>query len=141
MNSEIITHSEKETFEWAEELGRNTEKNMVYALFGELGTGKTVIAKGMAKGLGIKDEVTSPTFLLQEIYDGKFRLYHYDLYRIENPSELDALGFDDFQEDDGVVVIEWPEKAGGRITGSAINIKINRISNTDRRITVEYPGN
>jgi tRNA threonylcarbamoyladenosine biosynthesis protein TsaE len=139
MVKEIITHSEQETLNIGIELGRSAEKGAVYALYGELGAGKTIIAKGIAKGIGIKEEITSPTFIMLEIYKNTLPMYHFDLYRINNSEELDELGFDEYWEDDGISVIEWAEKAFGRISESAIRINIRWINSTDRRIIIEYP--
>jgi tRNA threonylcarbamoyladenosine biosynthesis protein TsaE len=141
MKMEIITRSEKETFDWAKELGVSAKKGSIFALYGELGTGKTIIAKGIAKGLGISDDVTSPTFLMMEIYKGKMQLYHFDLYRIDNVEKLDELNFEEYWSGNGVSVIEWAEKAEHRIPADSVRINLEWISDTERRISVEYPGN
>ncbi len=142
MLKEIITHSEQETRTWAQDLASGSEKGSVFLLHGDLGTGKTIIAKGIAKGLGIDEEITSPTFLMLEIYEsGRLPMYHFDLYRIDDPGELDELGFEEYWEGAGISVVEWPEKAGDRIPEKAIKIHIQWQSENERRITIEYPGN
>jgi len=139
MKKKIITNSEKETFKMAEELGRLSRRGDIYALSGELGSGKTIIAKGIAKGLGIDEAVTSPSFVLAEIYDNEIPFYHFDLYRIEKDVEYDGLCFEEYWEGDGVSVIEWAEKAGNRLPLNIIKIKIEWINSRKRRIIIEYP--
>ncbi len=141
MTTEIITHSEQETLDLAKKFGQNAKKGTVFALDGELGTGKTIIAKGIAKGMGIEADITSPTFLMLEIYDSELPLYHFDLYRIDKAEELDELNFEEYWEGEGVSVIEWAGKAGGRIPAKAIKIKLDWITDTERRIVIEYPDN
>jgi tRNA threonylcarbamoyladenosine biosynthesis protein TsaE len=141
MKRQIITRSEQQTFDWARELGASAGQGSVFALYGELGTGKTIIAKGIAKGLGINEEITSPTFLMMEIYNGRFQLYHFDLYRINNVEELNELNFEEYWFGEGVSVIEWAEKAGGRLPANAIKITLGWVNDTKRRISIEYPGN
>ncbi|MFH0975669.1 MAG: tRNA (adenosine(37)-N6)-threonylcarbamoyltransferase complex ATPase subunit type 1 TsaE [Spirochaetota bacterium] len=141
MREEIITHSEQETFDWAMRLGMSAGTGSVFALCGELGTGKTIIAKGIAKGLGIDEDITSPTFLMMEVYEGKLKLYHFDLYRIDDAEELNELNFEEYWDGDGVSVIEWAEKAAEKIPANAIKIKLEWISGAERRINIEYPGN
>ncbi len=136
----IISRSEQDTYELGEKLGRSAEKGSIFALSGELGTGKTVIAKGIARGIGVSEEIISPSYLKLEIYKGKFDFFHFDLYRFRDQDELDELGFEEYWESDGVSVIEWPEKAEGRIPLFAIKIYFEWISATERRITIEYPG-
>ncbi len=141
MKEEIITKSEEETLRWAEELGRSAIRGNIFALSGELGSGKTIIAKGIAKGLGVEDDITSPTFLLLEIYQNEIPLYHFDLYRIENDREYDELDFEEYWEGNGVSVIEWAEKAEGRLPDDSVRIHIEWISDNERRIVLEYPDN
>jgi tRNA threonylcarbamoyladenosine biosynthesis protein TsaE len=136
----VITRSMSETLTLAEELGKNAAPGAVFALIGGLGTGKTVIAKGIAKGLGIADEITSPTFTLLEIYEGRVALYHFDLYRIENTEELDRLFFEEYWEGDGVSVVEWADKAINRLPDGRITVTIDYIDDTSRSITIEHPG-
>ena len=138
---EITTHSEKETIAWTNELGAKAEPGTIFALYGELGTGKTIIAKGIAKGLEINEDITSPTFLMLEIYNGRLPLYHFDLYRLDKIEELDELNFEEYWEGDGVSVIEWAEKAGNRIPLGAIKINIESLNAFERKIKIEYPGN
>jgi len=104
------THSADETRLLGKMLGESLREGDVVALTGELGAGKTVFAKGIAEGLGVTDEVVSPTFTLQRIYHGSRTLHHFDLYRIEDEEELCHIGFYDTLGE-GVCVIEWAERA------------------------------
>ncbi len=135
----IITNSEEETGLFAFELGKKSKPGDIFALRGDLGCGKTILAKGIAKGLGIEDNITSPTFTLMEVYSAEVPLYHFDLYRIESEDELDNLFFEEYWEGDGVSVIEWAERAGERLPESRINIDIEYIDDSRRRIRIEYP--
>jgi tRNA threonylcarbamoyladenosine biosynthesis protein TsaE len=93
-----------------ERLGRLLQSGDVVLLTGNLGAGKTAFTQGIAQGLGVVGPVSSPTFTLLKEYTGRIPLYHFDLYRIEDPAELDALGFDDYFFGDGVAVVEWAER-------------------------------
>lgn len=139
MKRNIISASEAETLAIAFELGSKSTPGIIITLSGELGTGKTLMAKGIAKGLGIEDQITSPTFSLFEIYEGRLPLYHFDLYRIEDTKELENLHFEEYWYGTGVSVVEWPERAHGLIEGPVISIKLERIDDETRRITIEYP--
>ena len=141
MKKEFISDSEEETLRFAEKLGRAALKGDIFALFGDLGTGKTIIAKGIAKGLGIDEEVTSPTFNLLEVYQNKLPLYHFDLFRIENNDEFNQLFFEEYWEGDGVSVIEWADRAISRLPAGAIRINIEHLNESRRKIVIEYPDN
>ena len=91
------TASEEETFEIGRQFGLAAQAGSVFALEGDLGAGKTVFAKGFAAGLGITEVISSPTFTILQIYDsGRLELYHYDAYRIEDPSEMEEIGYTDY---------------------------------------------
>ena len=139
MKKTITTNSEEETFAAAEELGRKVKKGDVIALYGELGTGKTIFVKGIARGLGIDEVITSPTFTLLEIYPGSLPLYHFDLYRIESEREFEKLGFEEYWDGEGVSVIEWADRAQSLLPENSITIKIKYLNSTQRKITIEYP--
>ncbi|HNW27863.1 MAG TPA: tRNA (adenosine(37)-N6)-threonylcarbamoyltransferase complex ATPase subunit type 1 TsaE [Spirochaetota bacterium] len=140
MKRNIISHSMEETLDLAAELGRNAVPGSVFALIGELGAGKTIVAKGIARGMGITDEITSPTFTLMEIYEAAVPLYHFDLYRISSHDELDQLFFEEYWEGDGISVIEWADRALDRLPASRITVTIGYMNETSRSITIEYPG-
>jgi tRNA threonylcarbamoyladenosine biosynthesis protein TsaE len=140
MKKKYISRSERDTLSIGQGLGKHAGPGAVFALFGELGSGKTVIAKGIARGLGVEEEVTSASFTLLEIYSGRVPLYHFDLYRIEKAAELDRLFFEEYWEGEGVSIVEWAERAGDRLPGGSIAIRIESINETEREITVEYPG-
>ncbi|MBN1531640.1 MAG: tRNA (adenosine(37)-N6)-threonylcarbamoyltransferase complex ATPase subunit type 1 TsaE [Spirochaetes bacterium] len=140
MARELITGSPEETAAMAQELGRGAGPGDVFALIGELGTGKTVIAKGIALGMGIRDDITSPTFTILEVYENPLPLYHFDLYRIDRPGELDGLGFDELWYGDGVSVIEWADRAGDRLPADSIRIHLSYAGEEGRRIVIEYPA-
>ncbi|OHD69004.1 MAG: tRNA (adenosine(37)-N6)-threonylcarbamoyltransferase complex ATPase subunit type 1 TsaE [Spirochaetes bacterium RBG_16_49_21] len=140
MEKKYISHSEKDTLSLGRELGEKAGPGTVFALFGELGSGKTIIAKGIARGLGVTDEVTSASFTLLEIYSGRIPLYHFDLYRIKTRAELDLLFFEEYWDDGGVSIIEWADRAQGRLPDEFITIRIDYRTETERTITIEYPG-
>ena len=105
------SNSAEDTYNIGKELGEKAEAGQVFALDGDLGTGKTVFTKGFAEGLGIKEPVNSPTFTILQIYeDGRLPLYHFDVYRIEEPEEMDEVGFDDYIYGSGVCMIEWADQ-------------------------------
>ena len=104
----IETRSAKETFLLGENIGKEARAGQVYTLIGDLGVGKTVFTQGMAKGLGIKEPVSSPTFTIVQVYEeGRLPFYHFDVYRIGDVEEMDEIGFDDYIYGDGVSLIEW----------------------------------
>jgi len=97
-----------ETYQIAVELGKKAQAGDVYCLLGDLGVGKTLFSQGFAKGLEISESVNSPTFtIVQEYNDGRLPLYHFDVYRIEDPEEMEEVGFTDMLYGDGVCLIEW----------------------------------
>lgn len=99
---------EKDTFAIGETIGKQTMPGEVYALLGDLGVGKTVLTKGLAKGLGITEAVNSPTFTIVQIYEqGRLPLYHFDVYRIADPEEMDEIGYEDYFFGEGVCLVEW----------------------------------
>lgn len=107
---EIITKGPEETLKLGAILGALLQKGDVIGLFGELGTGKTVFTQGIAQGLKVKDYVTSPTFTLINEYLGCLPLFHFDVYRLNDPEELLELGYEEYFFGDGVTVIEWAGK-------------------------------
>lgn len=110
----VETHSPEETFALGERLGQEAKPGAVYTLTGDLGTGKTVLAQGIAAGLGIEEPVNSPTFtIVQEYREGRLPFFHFDVYRIADESEMDEVGFDDYVYGDGVSLIEWAELING----------------------------
>ena len=137
----LITHqtrSEDETAAVGRRLAGSLGAGDVILLSGDLGAGKTAFVKGVAEGLGIsRDEVSSPTFtLMQEYRGGRLTLYHVDLYRLDDPREVDDLGIDEVAAG-GVLAIEWAEKLPGRLTPSdAIAIRIEHAGADERRVTV-----
>ena len=104
------TTTREETLAFGVTIGRQAYAGMVICVDGDLGAGKTVLAQGIAKGLGITEPVVSPTFtILQEYRDGRLPFYHFDVYRIEDPDEMYEVGFEDYFYGDGVCMIEWAE--------------------------------
>ena len=104
----IESYSEKETFELGFKLGKEAAAGAVFTLVGDLGVGKTVFTKGFAKGLGIEEHVSSPTFTILQVYDeGRLPLYHFDVYRIGDPEEMDEIGYEDYFFGNGVCLVEW----------------------------------
>ncbi len=134
-----ITESQEETFALGVTLGANAKPGDIFALIGDLGTGKTILTKGIAKGLGIKEEITSPTFTLLEVYDAPIPLYHFDLYRITDDTELENLFFEEYWFGEGVSVIEWADRAKKRLLDDIYIIILEYIDKNRRKITIEHP--
>ncbi len=135
------TFSENETFELGRTLGLSAKPGDIYCLDGDLGAGKTVFAKGFAAGLGIDEPVTSPTFTIVKEYPlGRLPLYHFDVYRIADPDEMYAIGYEDYFFGNGVCLVEWSELIEELIPESAVHITITRelANGTDyRKIAIE----
>ena len=133
-HGEFITHSEDETFELAKRIGDQLAGGEVFLLSGDLGAGKTVFAKGLAAGLGISPaDVTSPTFTLVNCHEGRLRLYHIDLYRLEAGAHQE-LGLEEIlEEENAVTVIEWAERLSV-VSEGAITVKMSYVSHSERRI-------
>ena len=121
------SYSEQETYAIGSMLGREAEAGQIYCLDGDLGTGKTVFARGFADGLGVREPVTSPTFtIIHEYRDGRIPLFHFDVYRIGDPGEMDAIGYEDYFYGDGVCLIEWSELISELIPDDAIRVNIRK---------------
>ena len=104
----IETYSPEETLALGETIGKNARPGQVYALLGDLGVGKTVFIKGVAKGLGITEPVNSPTFTIVQVYEeGRLPFYHFDVYRIADIEEMDEIGYEEYFFGDGVCFVEW----------------------------------
>ena len=135
------TFSAEETFKLGEMTGGKLKPGTVVCLDGDLGVGKTVFVKGVAKGLGIKEPVVSPTFtILQEYREGRIPLYHFDVYRIEDPEEMYEIGFDDYLYGDGVCLIEWAKRVTELLPENVLRITIATDPETDlsyRKITMD----
>lgn len=135
----VTTRSEEETFELARRMAAGFKGREVVLLTGELGAGKTVFAKGLAAGAGVAatDRVSSPSFTLVNIYEGKCRVFHVDLYRLEREADILDLGWEDFLGE-GIVVVEWAERLPRSLRLDGIRVTIEPAGGGDeRRITVE----
>lgn len=109
MNTDVFeTYSEEETFALGNRIGKEAKPGEIYALLGDLGVGKTVFTKGVAAGLAIKEQVNSPTFTIVQVYDsGRLPFYHFDVYRIGDPEEMDEIGYEDYFYGEGLCLVEW----------------------------------
>ena len=134
----IITHSPEETIEFAKKIGSKLKGGDVVAYKGGMGAGKTTFTRGLAVGMGLPDEVTSPTFALVNEYRGKeLTLYHFDMYRIVDADELETTGFFDYMSEDSVIAVEWSENIIDALPNGTVYITINRLSETEREIIDE----
>lgn len=134
----FISEEEAHTEAIASSLADIVQAGDVITLTGELGVGKTHFTKGLAKGLGIIERVTSPTFTIVKEYEGRLPLYHLDVYRLEHSDE--DIGFDEYFYGDGVAVIEWAQFIEAFLPEEYLSITIERIGDTAREITVEAVG-
>jgi len=138
---DLVSHSSLHTERLGERLGRSARPNDVFALWGELGAGKTVLARGIAAGLGIDPtEISSPTFIIQrEHRGGRMSMFHIDLYRLEG-ADLTSTGWEESLEAGGVTVIEWPDRAGEALPDDRVDVRLEQIADTKRRVVVAATG-
>lgn len=132
----------EETMKIGEQIGKKVNSGDIICLIGDLGTGKTHLTKGIAKGLGIDEHITSPTFnIVNEYDDGRLKFYHFDVYRVNDPDEIAAIGFDEYIFSNGVSVIEWANYIDELIPPESLTISIEKVLDKDentRKISFEY---
>lgn len=135
------SYSPQETFNIGKEIGKNLKAKDVYCLIGDLGVGKTVFTQGLANGLGIEEPINSPTFtIIQEYHEGRIPLYHFDVYRIGDVSEMDELGYEEYFYGDGACLIEWGNLIEEILPKETVTIKIEKDLEKGfdyRKITIE----
>lgn len=129
----VVSKSVADTEKLGERLASVLQGTEEIALFGDLGAGKTAFTRGICKGLGIIDEVSSPTFALVNAYNGKFAVYHFDMYRITSVDDLFAIGFYDYIGN-AILIIEWSENIASELEKSAIRIRILKTEDENERI-------
>ncbi|MCI8506450.1 MAG: tRNA (adenosine(37)-N6)-threonylcarbamoyltransferase complex ATPase subunit type 1 TsaE [Lachnospiraceae bacterium] len=121
------TFCAEETFSLGKRLGEQAKPGEIYCLDGELGTGKTVLTQGFGVGLGVREPVNSPTFTIVQVYEeGRLPLYHFDVYRICDPSEMDEIGYEDYFFGGGVCLVEWASLMEELIPEEAVWIRIEK---------------
>ncbi len=120
----VISRSSRETYRLGIEISKILKIKDIVSIYGELGTGKTRIIQGICRGLGVKERVTSPSFALINEYSGKLKVYHFDFFRVNSLSEAMELGCIDYFYDDGICLIEWPEKIEKLLPEKRINVII-----------------
>jgi tRNA threonylcarbamoyladenosine biosynthesis protein TsaE len=135
---EAVTTSAEETIAWGRAFAARLEAPVVVLLIGELGSGKTTLTKGIVSGLGAasEDEVTSPTFTLVHVYGALAKVYHADLYRIENFHDFETLGLEDVFEKPAVVILEWAERFPLRAPWPQVRVRLEHLEGDRRRLTV-----
>lgn len=124
---EILSNSPESTFQYGTRFSRVLRPGDVVGLYGELGAGKTVFIQGLCKGLGVKEPVTSPSFVLIQEYHGKYPVYHFDFYRLKTPQEIEALDITHYLDSDGICVVEWAERAEAFFVEPYFSVHIFRI--------------
>lgn len=136
MEYKITTYNERETIEFAQNLESEKFPNMIICLEGELGSGKTIFTKGIADALGIKENITSPTFTIIKEYEGELPLYHMDVYRLNG--NIDGLGIEEYFTKNGIVVIEWADTIKSILPKERIDIKI-KVAGENKRVLIIRP--
>ena len=135
---QITTHSVTDTQSLGQTLGAAIRQAIIIALSGDLGSGKTAFVQGLAKGLDVSAAyyITSPTFTLINEYPGRHPLYHVDLYRIENASELEEIGLHEILQKNAVIVIEWAERLSAEILSGYLELRLKIIGENTRQIDI-----
>lgn len=134
----IKTSTEEETEVVGEKLAQTLHPGTVIALYGDLGAGKTAFVRGLAKGLGLDCNVSSPTFTIVNEYSGNHTmpLFHFDMYRLSSADELFEIGWEDYLARDGICAVEWSENVERAFYGTEIQVKIHKVSYTEREIEI-----
>ena len=140
MDFEIVTNSAEETIDFGRRIGEQLKGGEIFALCGQLGSGKTHLIKGVAAGAGAEDmgHVNSPTFVIVNEYSGRLDIYHVDAYRLESAEDFEGIGFDDFCYDGSVVLIEWADKFES-VLGPIdyVRIELEHAGETQRKIHIK----
>ena len=135
-----MTHSPEETEKIGAALAEKMEPGAVIAYRGDLGAGKTAFTRGLARGLGYAEPVTSPTYtIVNEYLGGRLPLFHFDMYRLHSADDLWDIGWEDYLDRGGVCAVEWSENVAEALEG-AITVSIEKLDDTTRRITIEAEG-
>lgn len=138
MEKVFISHSTEETEKFAESFGKKLKAGDIIAYFGSMGMGKTAFTRGLAKGLKITDDVSSPTFALVNEYSGEnLKLYHFDMYRVDGYEDLYSTGFFDYMDMNGVMAIEWSENIENVLPSNTIAVTIELIDENTRKIIIK----
>lgn len=134
---EFITHSPEETEKIGEALAKSLQPGTILAYRGDLGAGKTAFTRGLARGLGCKETVTSPTYtIVNEYLGGRLPLFHFDMYRLASSDDLWDIGWEDYLDREGVCAVEWSENVQDAME-DAITVTIEKLGENTRRITIE----
>ena len=134
---EFITHSPEETEKIGEALAKSLQSGTILAYRGDLGAGKTAFTRGLARGLGCKETVTSPTYtIVNEYLGGRLPLFHFDMYRLASSDDLWDIGWEDYLEREGVCAVEWSENVQDAME-DAITVTIEKLGENTRQITIE----
>ena len=135
--AEFISHSQLETEEVGRKLAEKLPGGSVVAMYGDLGAGKTAFVRGMARGMGLDCRVSSPAFTIVNEYLGQRELIHFDMYRLSDADELFDIGWEDYLNRGAVCAVEWSEKVQDAFFGDEITVRIEKLSDTERKITIE----
>lgn len=138
----LISDSREQTLEVGRLIGAILERGDIVALIGELGSGKTCLTQGMAKGMGVSENVpvVSPTFTLINEYPGKIPLFHLDVYRLSGPRDLEDMGYEEVFYGGGIIVIEWAEKIQDILPAKTLFVRMRYIDENTREMILEGPG-
>ena len=133
---EFLSKNEADTENVGAIFAQSIPNGTVVAMYGDLGAGKTAFVRGMARGMGIDARVNSPTFTIVNEYIGERQLFHFDMYRLGSSDELFDIGWEDYLSRGGVCAVEWTENVEDALEGDEIVVRIDKISDTERRITI-----
>lgn len=136
----FISRSEAQTEAVGEQFARNLADGTVVAMYGDLGAGKTAFVRGMARGMGLTCRVSSPTFTIVNEYCGERELIHFDMYRLNDSDELFDIGWEDYLARGAVCAVEWSEKVDDAFYGDETVVRIEKLDDTERKITIEEGG-
>ena len=133
----FFSRNEAETEELGARLAKSIDGGAVIAMYGDLGAGKTAFVRGMARGMGLDCRVSSPTFTIVNEYLGERELIHFDMYRLSSGDELFDIGWEDYISRGAVCAVEWSENVEDAFYGDEIKLRIEKLSDTERKITIE----
>ena len=133
------THTTQQTESVGEEFVKTLHPGAVVAFYGGLGAGKTAFIRGMVKGIGIDEYVTSPTFTIVNEYLGPIPVFHFDMYRLSGEDELFDIGWEDYLKRGGICCVEWSENVPEAFDKDTVKVNIEKISDNERKITITYP--